>query len=233
MTLRTLLWTPRNSRLPRITASQTLAGSWLHFLIIIYQTAIERQQKNEHRIQHEKGLTEQRSSSYTFHMSAGIAFQKYNGIDVQVDEYGSFSANVGGNFLREQTYDRLKARIEEELKADTKAAKLSLECYAYCFYEETGYSVAAVTLIGMNRNDSSLRFKGHDGKGILYVVPRTDANKITLTDLAATENERARGSHISLLISRLKDDGGAGVFSPASTRSTCKLWSLGITKRWR
>jgi hypothetical protein len=117
-------------------------------------------------------------------------WKTYNGIDVSVDSDGTFTATVAGVFLRQPCWEHLRTQIENESKAEAKALKLELECVVLIGNEDTGdYNVKSLTLIGLNRNDSS--FKWSDGtrkQNVISVLPFTQENANLLEQLAIAKS---------------------------------------------
>lgn len=114
----------------------------------------------------------------------------YNGVDVVVEDNGEFSAEVSGVSLRHRVWESLRLLIEQEKKADAKATKLELECTVLIGDEDTGdYSVEKLTLVGLNRNDSSFKWsEGMDKSRVIYVLPTTQQNAYLLEQLAVAKS---------------------------------------------
>lgn len=116
-------------------------------------------------------------------------WKTYNGIHVIVEENGDFCAEVGGMFLREAAWERLRVRIEQESKAEAKATWVELECVALISDEEETYRVELLTMVGLNRKDSTFKWEEKiDNRKVRVVLPRTDQNVKLLEQLAIAKS---------------------------------------------
>jgi hypothetical protein len=121
------------------------------------------------------------------------AWQSYSGIDVSIDTNGQFHVEIEGIHMREPSWERLRLRIEDELKSHAKATKLNLNCVALVSpagVDDGECSVERLTLIGLSRTDSSFRFKekGVAQYVIQTVLPASDINERLLNTLATATN---------------------------------------------
>lgn len=125
-----------------------------------------------------------------------IKLNNHNGIDIFVNSHGQFFAEVSGVGLHDATMDRLVLRIEEAMKSEAKAIKLELPCYAYTQDEDT-YGVMNLTLVGLNRNDQTLKWKEPCDKQVVFALPATADNLSLLRELAnARETAERIEKHI-------------------------------------
>lgn len=93
----------------------------------------------------------------------GLKFTDYNDIEVYIEPNGDFTCRMGEGFMREVTFERLKLRIENEMKATATAIKLDLPCS--CLIAHDGiHTVMDLSLVGINRSNSALRWSGFSGE---------------------------------------------------------------------
>lgn len=117
------------------------------------------------------------------------AWKTYNGIDVIVEDNGDFCAEVGGIFLRDASWERLRLRIENEKKADAQANHVDLECVVLTSTEEDDYAVKLLTLVGLNRKDSTFKWEEKiDNRLVRLVLPRSKENVKLLEQLAIAKS---------------------------------------------
>ncbi len=114
----------------------------------------------------------------------------YNGIDITVDESGEFCAEVNGLFLRHSVWEHLRQRIESEVKTEAKALKIEFACLALVGDADAGdYSVQPLTLVGLNRKDSTFKWaETIDKRRLVYVLPNTPLNAKLLDQLAIAKS---------------------------------------------
>lgn len=153
------------------------------------------------------------------------AWQEYNGLQIEIDDYGNFCVDLGGRHFSEASWGRLRLRIEDEKKADAKAIKLALDCVALIGNDDTDYSVQRVTLTGLSRSDSSFKFRetGVDSNHVQYILPYTPKN-LTLLEELATARATVRDIQLSIKDRTLYQDRWGGRIEP--TKYPEKLMNL-------
>lgn len=117
-------------------------------------------------------------------------WQTYNGIDVSVNEDGQFCAEIGGVFLRDGSWERLRLKIENEKKVEAKALVLRLDCIVLTGDNDNGdYAVQQWTMTGLNRKDHSFKWSHQKNESrIIYVLPHTQKNADLLEQLAIAKS---------------------------------------------
>lgn len=118
-------------------------------------------------------------------------FLTYNGVDVYLDSDGTFLAEVDGPLIRSATFEGVKREIEMERKATAKTLKLSLPCFAVItagHNDDECYSIEKVTLVGLNRSDSSFKFAEHVEGKLSFALPVSEDNLAFLTEYVAAKN---------------------------------------------
>jgi hypothetical protein len=118
-----------------------------------------------------------------------VDWKTHNGISVAVDDSGDFCAEVGGIFLRDSSWERLKVKIEQESKAEAKANYVELECVALVCDEDGNYKAALLMLVGLNRRDSTFKWEEKlDNRKVRVVLPRNAKTVQLLEQLAIAKS---------------------------------------------
>jgi hypothetical protein len=131
-------------------------------------------------------------------MSNSVFLTQHNGIDVHVTPNGEFCATVQEQRLRAPSLGMLQAKIEEEMKQVAKAKKIALDVVALMATDVNGITehyVQRLTVIGLNRNDSTFRYAEDFAAArshVVFAVPHTLANEMYIYELMHAKNNSER-----------------------------------------